>query len=104
MANIDEREDLSMLLTTEHRTGLSGAHDTDTMEPLPGVVLEKDLPSANGKAEPRRQTPVTALPAVIGDGPRADGQPVLAAFCYADPASAVGQFVARMATALARRG
>jgi glycosyltransferase involved in cell wall biosynthesis len=91
-----------MFLNTENRNGNGNGTGTETEAPdARAAVLERAL--ANGKVEegPREELPP---PGLNGDGPREDGRPALAVFCYEGPDSPVGRFVANLAAALARRG
>ena len=93
-----------MFLTTEHRNGAASTHEMDTVDVPASVTVEKGPAPVNGQAENRLKTPLPALPAVNGEAAPRDTRPVLALFCYQEPASSLGRFALKVAAALAARG
>jgi glycogen synthase len=93
-----------MFLTTEHRNGTASPRDSDAPEGAGAVAVDKRQRPVNGKPEHRLLLAPPMRPTVSPDAQRDKARPVLAVFCYEEPASTVGQFLAKMAPALVRRG
>jgi glycosyltransferase involved in cell wall biosynthesis len=94
-----------MLETTDDRNGTIDALERETVEQRRFDFPEGKRSSGNGtgtaaKDRPRRQA---APPVLETQRPQEDAVPVLALFCFEDPASVIGRWVARLANALARR-
>jgi glycosyltransferase involved in cell wall biosynthesis len=91
-----------MLQTVENANGhvdelQAAGYRTPELQAQNGVLT-------NGKAELRRLSLLPFLPGQDGQQEYRDTRPVLAAFCYEDPDSAVGRFVTQSVSALAGRG
>jgi glycosyltransferase involved in cell wall biosynthesis len=85
-----------MLLTTEDRNGATLLHEAEPGESLTEILRSPDI---NGHVHKPRYTTLQLVP------PRTSKEvgPVLAMFCFEEPASSVGRFVYRLAAALAAR-
>jgi glycosyltransferase involved in cell wall biosynthesis len=85
-----------MLLTTEHRNGATLLHEAEPEDSLSETLRSPDL---NGHIQRPRYTTLARVPPQTSK----EVGPVLALFCYEEPASSVGRFVYRLAAALAAR-
>ena len=90
-----------MLATTENRNGTTAP---ETEERRHGETAEREAPLTNGAHAAGRRPATLLLPPPQKEAKPADTRPVLAAFCYDEPGSAVTEFVAQVAGALTRRG
>jgi glycosyltransferase involved in cell wall biosynthesis len=89
-----------MLATTETRNGTAAA---EAQERRNGDAPERGTPVANGTHAAARKPPTLLLPPPHQEARRSDTRPVLAAFCYDEPGSAVTEFVAQVAGPLTAR-
>src|SRR5947209_7859903 len=88
-----------MFVTPEHRNGAPPEHDSETAE----APIEAIRHQSNGQVHKLRHKAIPAAPLPRHESPLLPEGPVLAVFCYEDPASGVGRFMIHMAAALAQR-
>jgi glycosyltransferase involved in cell wall biosynthesis len=88
------------MLDFESRNGTVGAADSETVEKGRREILEQAR-SQKLKVKPQGRPRLDVPPTPTAEG--GEQAPALALFCFEEPESAVGRFVANLAGALARR-